>query len=556
MRRPRRRPPNWAAAMLRQLDETIRSEMERSSLTGLAIGLIGHGELVEAAAYGMASIETQAPIATDSLCGIMSVTKPMIGTAVMQLRDAGMFGLDDPVNRYLAPVSIKNEWELEAPVTIRQLLTHTAGLPVGIGADPPGRHSLGEYVDLVAQTSWRPGSAMVYANSGYAALGLLIERCSGRSVGDYLREEIFVPLGMSNTTYGPPSGERATGHFVSRLDGSRHTLPMDEWPVIPTSPAGGCWATVLDLAKFVRAHINGGAGVLAPGTVQECHGLHATQGNSQSGMGLGFRVTRSNGRRLVCHGGDGGGFTAFGGFYPDEGTGVALLINTAGQQVARSVIANTALRLLTRSQRRTFPGTPAPILAGVYRSTFWDIEVEARDGEPPTFTTTEGVVVADEAGTSTLEAVSQETYEGEGGMFHGFEVAFQAGDEAEFSGGVYPFRFVRVDAIPREKPIDEEADLTGEWQGSIHTPMGPLAVKLRVESETAATLSTPFGPGAVKDFRAKGGRVEMEFPLSLPGVGDFINFVRLECRGGRLTGRTYTRGNFGENRMPTELDRP
>lgn len=177
--------------MYEKLEGTIRAQMERTELTGLAIALVHRDEVVWSKGFGVASIGTREPVTADTLCGIMSVTKPIIGTAVMQLRDAGKFALDDPVNRYLAPVSIKNEWKSEAPVTIRQLLTHTGGLPVGIGADPPGRHQLAEYVDLAARTTWRPGTAMVYANWGYAALGLLIEKCSSKSVGDYTRKRPF-----------------------------------------------------------------------------------------------------------------------------------------------------------------------------------------------------------------------------------------------------------------------------------------------------------------------------------------------------------------------------
>lgn len=541
--------------MYPQLVETIAAQMESTDLTGLVIALVRGDETIWSKSYGVANIETGKPLTTETLCGIMSVTKPIVGTAVLQLRDAGEFELDDPINRYLAPVSIKNEWEDETPVTVRQLLTHTGGLPVGVGADPPGRHPLAEYVDLTARTTWRPGSQMVYANWGYAALGLLIERCSGQPVGEYFRENIFVPLGMDNTVYGPPSGERATGHFVSRLDRSTHTLPMDEWPVIPTSPAGGCWATVLDLAKFIIAHLDSGDGILKPETTREMHEVHAALGARDGGMGLGFRVTRSNGRTLVCHGGDGGGFTAFAGFYPNEGVGVALLINTGGMQTARSVISNTALGLMAgQTKRRRAPATSG-VRAGVYRSTFWEIEVEVRDADPPTLTTTEGLVVADEAGVSSLTPVAAGSYQGEGGMFHGFEIGFEHGDDPRFRGGVYPFTFIWDGDLVEPPPIDETDDLTGEWQGSVHTPMGQLALTLQIVDAASGKLSTPMGPALLSNFRARSGRVEADFPLDIPGVGEFRNFLRVAARGGRLAGKTYSRSKFGETVMPTELER-
>ena len=526
-------------------------------MTGLAIALLEHGELAEAAAYGTASVETSEPLSVETLCGIMSVTKPIVGTAILQLRDAGKFELDDPINRYLAPVSITNEWESETPVTIRQLLTHTGGLPVGTGADPPGRHPLAEYVDLTAKTAWRPGSQMVYANWGYAALGLLIERFSGQSVGDYLRENIFAPLGLKDTVYGPPSGERATGHFVSRLDRSIRTLPMDEWPVIPTSPAGGCWSTVGDLTKFITAHLESGGRILKPETAREMHEVHAALGAPDGGMGLGFRVTRSNGRKLVCHGGDGGGFTAFAGFYPDEGVGVVLLMNTGGMQTARSVIANTALALLTPGISVGHGPEPTLPKGGVYRSTFWDIELEARDNM---LTPTTGLVLSEEPVPSALQETGGYGFDAIDGMFHGFELVVhhhlvEGHWRSVIYGGVYPFTFVWDRELEEPPPIDETNDLTGEWRGTVHTPMAPLAITLRIEGPTTATLSTPLGLASLENVRAERGRAEMEFPLSLPGIGDFLNFVRLESRAGRLTGKTYARGKFGETIMRTELER-
>jgi len=536
-----------------QLEDTIGEQLERTRLTGLTIALIRRDEVVWAKGYGLADLASGATMEPDTVCGIMSVTKPIVGTAVTQLRDAGMFALDDPVNPYLTPVSIKNQWEAESPVTIRQLLTHTAGMPVNIGLDPPGRHELAEYVDLAAKTSWRPGSAMVYANWGYAALGLLIERCSGRSVGEYFRDEILAPLGMDKTIYGQPEGPHANGHFVSLVDRTVHALPMDEWPVIPTSPAGGCWSTAMDLAEFLQAHIGDGTGILAPDSVREMQEVSARQGAAPDGMGLGFRVTRSNGRELVCHGGDGGGFTAFAGFHPEDGVGVALLINTAGMQVARSVIANTALEVLLDSTSRKGVAVQG-IRPGLYRTNFWDVVAEVED-DPPAIDVSEGLVVLDEVCESRLVALEGGGVEGEGGMFHGFEVTLTGGDEPGISGGVYPFAFTRVGDIPEVEPIDENADLSGAWSGTVQTPMAPLAITLTIGEANTATVTTPFGTTDVLNLGAHSGKMVGEFPLSFPGVGDFTNFLRLEARGGRLTGMTHARSQFGENAMRTELAR-
>ena len=192
------------------------------------------------------------------------------------------------------------------------MLTHTGGLPVGLYMSP-AKLPLAEFVNTVAKTTYRPGTDMIYANWGFDAAGVLIEKMSGRPVGDYLRENIFAPLGMDATIFAnPEDGDpRAFGHYSSAIDDVLRTLPLPEWPTIPVSPAGGCWSNVLDLSKFLIAHLTGGGGILDAKSVAEMHRLHARQGSSEQGQGIGFRVTRANGRHTICHGGDGSGFTAF-----------------------------------------------------------------------------------------------------------------------------------------------------------------------------------------------------------------------------------------------------
>lgn len=535
-----------------QLEDTIAAEMERSGLTGLAIALIQNNDIVWSSAYGTANVDSGEALAIDMPFSIMSVTKTMIATALMQLRDEGHFQLDDPANQYLATARITNEFEDESPVTIRQLMTHTSGLPVLSVEARGAKIQLDQYVNQFAKTTHRPGTRIEYANSAFVVMGVLIERFSGMRVDEYMRARIFEPLGMKSAHLANPEGgtDHATGHYKSFVDGKTRALPLPDWSTIPNSPAGGVWATVEDVAKFVAANLNDGGLLLSRETTVEMHDLHVRQGNSPSGQGLGWRVTRSNGHKLICHGGDGGGFTAFAGAYPEAGVGVALLINTGGMQVARSVIANTALRaLVNQPNRRTLAVSLAP---GVYRSTFWDIVLEARlDG---TLTTTEGLVTAPEANISQLHADEHEPLiEGDGGMFHGFDVSIE-GDQ--IIGGVYPFTFEREGDLAVAVEIDENAELTGTWKGPVKTPLGPLATTLGILSATQATISSPLAPNApLENFSAEAGRVEGDSKMSVPGIGDFRNFVRLEARGGKLTGTVYARGDLGEVGMPAELER-
>jgi CubicO group peptidase (beta-lactamase class C family) len=534
-----------------RLEETIRENMERSRVAGLAIALVKNGELVAAEGYGVANVETGEKIARDTRFSIMSVTKTIVSTAVMKLRDLGLLPLDDPVNHFLAPSHITNEFEAESPVTMRQLLTHTGGLPVGM-LPTTGKMPLAQFVTTVAKTTYRPGTDMIYANWGFDAAGVVIENLSGEAFGDYLRDAIFKPLGMTASALGNPADgdPRAYGHYRSAIDEVLRTLPLPDWPTIPESPAGGVWSNVIDLSKFLIAHLTGGGGILDGKSVAEMHRLHARQGSSESGQGIGFRVTRVNGRHAILHGGDGSGFTAFIAAHPDEGVGVAILMNTGGMQAARSIIGTTALASLVAPERRTFAGS-ASIPPGVYPSNFWEIEMESR---PPELIPTIGLVMSENPTPSTLRPTGAATFDAEGGMFHGFELTVEG---EHIYGGLYPFTFTRSGDLPGPPPpIEENAELIDTWSGHVTTPMGPIPLTLHITSDSALTADTPFAQNvAASNVRAKSGRVEGEFTVLAPIVGEMQLFLRLEARDGKLTGTTYGRSNFGETPFATELKR-
>jgi CubicO group peptidase (beta-lactamase class C family) len=532
-----------------RLEDTIRETMARSRVAGLAIALVKDGELVSTEGYGVTNVETGEKVAPETRFSIQSVTKTIVSTAVIQLRDRGLMSLDEPVNQYVAPAKIANEWEDESPVTTRGLLTHTAGFPVGLPV--PGNQPIADFITQFARTTYRPGTDMIYANMGFDIAGVLIERLSGRPVDDYLREAIFEPLGMtSSALVNPVDGEpHAYGHYRSGVDDVLRTLPLPEFPP-HRAPSGGVWSNVFDLSKFLLTHLTGGGNILDGKSVAEMHQIHARQGNSESGQGIGFRVTRANGRATICHGGDGSGFTAFIAAHPDDGVGVAVLMNTNGMQAARSIIGNTALASLAEPARRTFSGA-ATVPPGLYKSTYWDIELEARED---TLTATYGFVVSEDAEQSRLTPTSPVTVDAEGGIFHGFELTVEG---ERIYGGVYPFTFVRSGDLPGPPPpIDEQADLIGEWTGALTTPLGPIKTTLNITSAGALTASTPFGQNiAVESARATSGRVEGEFTVASP-VGEMRLFLRLEAHGGRLVGTIFGRGaSFGEGPFVTELER-
>ena len=550
--------------MFDRVEAFITGELEGRRIPGAAIAIVRPGESTWSRGFGTANVETGESFTPETPFSIQSITKTLVGTSIMQLQEKGLLSVDDAVAKHL-PGVVQNEWEEENPVLIRQLLTHTSGLPVDTAGGPPGGpRSLDEYVRLVAKTVRPPDAAIDYANWGYLVAGMLIEALSGETWYDYITNHICEPLGMKSTSV-PPREEAAFGHYLSAVDGAQHLLGRPRWPIVPSDPAGGLISTVEDLVLFATAHLNGGRGLLSQATTATMHAVSVPEPGG-GGMALGFRVTLSNGRRLLCHGGDGAGFTNFLGLYPDEGIAVVLTLNRAGVQAARAVIGNGVLATVAGD---TPPPGDAPagrlyagggvgsVSDGLYTSSFWDIElaVETRD-DITSARPLSGLVVSDGPEPSLLLAAGEATFVGKGGMLGGFEV--NVGADGAIYGGLYPYRFVRIGDIPAtlDEPLDEGADLTGTWRGTITTPMGALALSLEFADGVSVAISTPFGQDlALEECDASAGRLWGRFTLTVPTVGEMIMHPRLEVRAGKLKGPIYAQGWWGELPMPAQLER-
>lgn len=280
-------------------------------VVGLAIAVVAGGEVRWSGAFGRLDVDRPDPVTAHTVFPIQSVSKPIVATALMPWVERGVVGLDDPVNRHLAPVAIANEWEQRSPVTIRRLLTHTAGLPMslGWGTSP----SLEALVANDVRTEAEPGSRLIYANWGYDVVGYLVGRLAELPWDQAVTDAVLRPLAMtatrSATSKAEPDLTAPTGHVMSQLDGTHLRLAAPEWPFEPGPPSGSLVSNVGDLARFLVAHLAGAGAGLRPETFDDMHRLHAPLGAGGGGMGLGFRVDRRGGRPFFCHVGDGGGFT-------------------------------------------------------------------------------------------------------------------------------------------------------------------------------------------------------------------------------------------------------
>ncbi|MEX2289281.1 MAG: serine hydrolase domain-containing protein [Mycobacteriales bacterium] len=298
------------------LARTARAQRD-SRVPSLLTGVVREGALVWSAARGA----VQEPH-DDVQYRLGSITKTVTAIAVLRLRDEGLLGLDDPLDRHLPGTPFGDR-------TVGQLLAHGAGLR----AESPG-----QWWERVPGPPWDglalsaddvkhpAGRRFHYSNLGYGALGEVVARLRHRPWAEVVREEVLLPLGMSRTT-PRPSGRAAQGFAVHPWADT--LLPEPEEDAGALAPAGQLWATLTDLASFAAFLLGDTGDVLAGATLEEMaepSGVDASA-RTWSAYGLGLQVVRQGDRTLVGHGGSMPGFLASVFIDRDEDLGTVVLCN-------------------------------------------------------------------------------------------------------------------------------------------------------------------------------------------------------------------------------------
>jgi len=289
----------FSASRLARIDSLIAPLIAKGALPGVVVFLARHGQIVKYQAYGYRDTETRAPLQRDDIFRIASQSKAITSLAVMMLWEEGRFGLDDPIERYipefanpkvLTKFNAADSSYEAAPArrrpTIRQLLTHTAGLDyAGIGSDefkavyakagvPSGignnTATIGEKVRVLAKLPLKsePGERFTYS-LGVDVLGYLVELLSGMPFDRFLKTRIFDPLGMRDTWFYLPADRAGRLVALHSLDSGkvvpRHNPIFDgvdpDYPKRPGtyfSGGAGLSSSIEDYAKFLQLFLNGG----------------------------------------------------------------------------------------------------------------------------------------------------------------------------------------------------------------------------------------------------------------------------------------------------------
>jgi len=275
---------------LAAIDAYLQDLVDKGVLAGLVTLTARHGKVAHISTLGKKDLATGEPMAADTMFRIFSMTKPVTAVAMMVLHDQGLWSPDDPIDKHLpefANVKVFGGMDAAGAVTLhdpdhaptlRELLTHTAGLIYG-RVPMDGLETLYEAADIWRSAglaemaaklgglplAYQPGTKWIYSLA-MDVQGAIIERLSGQNLPDFMRERIFEPLGMIDTAFHTPPEKKPRLATLYRSSVSRGLVPLAANPLLPdhaappalASGGGGLISTVGDYARFAQMLLNGG----------------------------------------------------------------------------------------------------------------------------------------------------------------------------------------------------------------------------------------------------------------------------------------------------------
>lgn len=308
------------------IDSYLQCKLLKLKIPGLSLAIVKNGHIVKTKGYGFSNVELQSPAKPETIYQSGSIGKQFTAMLAMILIEKGLFHLDDKITQYFtdAPETWKN-------ITILNLLTHTSGL-TRYNPDVD-LHLDYSHEDIMRRLrlyplDFAPGTSFRYSNVGYELLGFLMEKVTGKSYDSLLQEHIFKPLNMNTARVINDRDiivNRAAGYDL--VNG---TLKNQEYisPTFNSSADGALYFTVLDLAKWDAALYT--TKLLKKEKMELLWSPVKLNNGKTENYGLGWRITNMDGRRLIEHGGEWQGFTAFISRYMDDKLTIIIMTNLSG----------------------------------------------------------------------------------------------------------------------------------------------------------------------------------------------------------------------------------
>ncbi len=378
----------------------IRAAQQRFSIPGISLALVSTDDVLWVEGFGYADLTRRRPAGPDTVYRVGSLAKPVTALAVMQLAEQGALDIDQPLNGYLTEFSIRSRFDtVAAPITVRSVLNHHAGLPTDLNK---GMWTAQSYTNVVADlqeeyAAFPPNLVFSYSNVGYTLLGHMVERISGMAYPEYVQQHILQPLDMKRSGMSPlpaASLELAKGYRNGR---EAVLLPIRDLP------AYGLHTSAADLGRLLRAILSGGsldgARIIGKETLEE---VFEPQNQNISldldiinGLGWFLEQDSIAGAGVAIR--HGGTTLSYGGeviILPDKGLAVVVLANA---EASRGVVSKLGESILSRVMRSDTKAVPADMfitelekdvqsfqpaeMAGNYATDFGLISIRPKDAK-------------------------------------------------------------------------------------------------------------------------------------------------------------------------------
>jgi CubicO group peptidase (beta-lactamase class C family) len=313
-------------AAKKPLAAVLQPFVDRHELAGAVVLVADKDRVLALEAVGYADVKAQTLMGPTALFWIASQSKPITAAALMMLVDQGKVKLDDPVEKYLP--EFRGQWLMveqdkqhqllrkpQRPMTVRDILRHTSGLPFSSALERPTldllplRVAVGSYAMTPLQ--FEPGSKWAYSNAGINTAGRIIEVVSGMPYEDFLQKRLLGPLGMKDTTFWPDEGQLkrlAKAYRPNRAKDGLEEIPIGQlrYPLSDRKrqpmPAGGLFSTASDVGRFCRMVLNRGVfegkRYLTEAAVKEM-----TSRQTDAGLKVGYGLGWATGGDTFGHGG-------------------------------------------------------------------------------------------------------------------------------------------------------------------------------------------------------------------------------------------------------------
>jgi CubicO group peptidase (beta-lactamase class C family) len=346
--------------------EAIAAHLSQTNTPSIVVAVSRGSTVLWEEAFGLADREKRIAATPNTMYSLASDTKPLTATGLMTLVQAGKIALDAPVNDYLGSAKVVAHIGDANDATVRRIGNHSAGLPEHYSFfyanEPWHKPSADESIRDCGGLFTPPGEHYEYSNLGYGILDYVIARVSREPFAEYMRQAVFLPLGMTRTTIG--SNDAFSAYEAVRYGDDGMPIPLYE---TDHDGASGGWSSADDLLRFgmfnLKMHLPNQAPILTDASIDVMHEPTVDEGNGNGdGYGLGWETRYRSGYRLVEHTGDMPGAAAVLRTVPEQGVVVVVLSNAEDFDFVDSV-ANQILGIVLSNWRLPPPQADQPPVA-------------------------------------------------------------------------------------------------------------------------------------------------------------------------------------------------